>query len=397
MSTGAAFPAIGSPLEQHEGREGQSQQNTGSGIQKFAFLFLVFIIMPFATIVRPDFGIMSQKQPSIVRPSSSSSSPLPPSLPRARNGTGLAMVPWRSRTDADDLNLRLFYQTGSGELRERFWNSALGWSNYSSIIGDSTIIAKDNTPLAHATWGTFGGAREIQLFYLNPDNIICDAIYSGGKWAKGSLGDRSFSAGEHSQLAATVWNHQKGVVVYFQDSDDQVLELVYTGSSNEWARYDAEQLSLKTAKGAGLHAIHFVIGDKPQLRIYTQTDDHAIISKAYNDVWEEAVGLYKSTTTPLGTSIVGTMVNTGSENEGLAMVRVYFVGERGIVREVNYHQISDWNLDPRNLIEGDNNGGSIAAVDWDENNARMIFKKREGGLGEMVLDGKKWDTTDFSL
>lgn len=360
---------------------------------------LLVAIVVIAAAVGGGVGVtLAKKGPSTeILSVEGSSAPADSPSSAPANLTNLALASWRSTTDEKDMNVQLFYQGSSGELRERKWTSASGWSPDSLLIGDTPIIARENSPIAQATWVTIGGAREIRLFYLNADNIICDAVYSSGKWINGSLEAEKFRAGENAKLGATIWNMNTEVWVCFQNSNDELQQLSW--KNGIWTLTTDGLMT--TAKGAGLGTLYWVdsTGD-PQLRVYTQTKDHAIISLDFaKGKWKKPNPLYNSTTTPLGTSITATMVNTGGEHKGLAMVRVYFVGERGIVREINWStEANAWNQDPRNLVEGQV-GGSVAAVDWNLHDARMIYEKREGGLGEMVLSGESttWNATDFSL
>lgn len=184
--------------------------------------------------------------------------------------------------------------------------------------------------------------------------------------------------------------------MYFQDENDYIAELKYREQTNTWTRYGPKWFNLKIARGAGIGVFYFYSGAH-EIRIYTQTEDHAIVEKGYSGKWHDSNVLYKSTATPLGTSIAATIVYTEGENRGGGMVGVYFVGERGIVREVVYSMATGWEYDPKNLIEGDNSGGSIAAVNWEEHDARMVFKNKSG-FGEMVLDGElSWGVSGFSM
>lgn len=329
---------------------------------------------------------MSSTPAAPTAPATSASSA---SLPPAIDGTGLTLAAWRSSSNTSDLNLWLFYQGKSSELRERIWTLDSGWSSNSSRITES-IVSRNNTPLSQINLATANGSRSIRLFYLNDENIICDVAYSNGQWSKGDLEGGGFTAAEDSKLAILPWSNGTELQVYYQDSSNDVRELRWR--NNVWAR--SNQL-LTTAKGSGLAVLYSTEDGDPQVRLYAQTADHAIVSMDYKlGSWYLPYALYNSTVTPLGTNIAATIVNTGAEYEGLLLVRVYFLGEGGIVRVMTWQ--GGWSNEPRNLVEGVE-GGALAAVDWDVNNGRTYFQRKSGTLGEMVVEGKSLNASDFSI
>lgn len=344
-------------------------------------------------------ALANRKPPStdLISSPLNSTNVIPPFLlfPPIRN-TALALASWRSPDQ--EKNLQLFYQTTSGSLRGRAWTSSSGWVNDSFPIPDA--IAKNNTPIAQTSWPGSNGDREIQLFYLKPGNVLCNAVYSSGTWSKGDLEAENIVVAEDGKMAAITWNSNTQVRVYYQNMNNTVQEIVWgkgTLGRNIWVMSNPRVA--KMIPGAGIGALSFVEGGYEQIRIYTQDATGAIVSEDYReDGWHEPYQMYSSSSIPLGTSIATSIVNTSGERWGLAAATVYFVGEAGMVKELTWKpDAGTWalTLAPANLAEG-NIDGSIVAVDWGSSDVRLVYEKSDGGLGETALmDDTLWKAADF--
>lgn len=262
------------------------------------------------------------------------------------------------------------------------------------LLDSPQITAKHGTPLAQVQLSTPSRGREVHLFYINPEGIICDAIYANGRVLGGSLGTKGFLAGKDSKLAAIVFNNTTEIRIYFQDSNGFLTELIWVNGGCTWV-----DLELTTAKGAGIAAVHYFNNRGYFLLIFTQTPDGVIVRKVYhNGVWHGPFVICALEDTYLGTSITAVTVNSGDRAQGDCIRRLFWTRRGGYVQELCVVS-STWGVSPTDVVMP-REGGSIAAAVWGLDGARLVYEQEgDSKLCEVALKtkGAAWVKTGFKI
>ncbi|KAH6617482.1 hypothetical protein F5144DRAFT_551927 [Chaetomium tenue] len=175
------------------------------------------------------------------------------------NRSNLAAV---SFADGNGDHFRVYYQDAEGYIRETFYDSHNGWAQR-----DDDFVGKGklNTGIAAITWDE---GTEIRVYYLSEDSHLVERCYSGGaagEWFDGALTQAQFQAAPYSQVAAVPFSlDNSDIRVYYQDSENNVVEAVLDPGSETWG---AGVLDLPTAiPGTSISAVSSV--NRPDQRVW---------------------------------------------------------------------------------------------------------------------------------
>lgn len=316
-------------------------------------------------------------------------------------------------TSSSDATMVAFYQGHSNAIYYRSYIPGAGWSTNSTSIG-SRFSVKKNTPLAELNWPLAGGAnnpldREIRLYYLNPDSIVCDVVWSGpsSQWVEGDLEDLRLRASSLTKLTTALCtsNNNTSQWIYFQDANGIIQE--YGRQQEKWARAAKGGPQLQALLGTGIAISRDSIPSTSQnrLRLFAQSTSGDLLMKFYNGTdWIPEVPIYKPGGNTPRTHLAAT--STLKSDNSLGTVALYFVDKDGQVRELKSEGLpsSSWDQTPNTLTPNSNlkaaREGPIAATIVTQK-AKVYFDIQSGvGIREIVQDestSSAWTLTDFVI
>ncbi|KAJ3559349.1 hypothetical protein NM688_g402 [Phlebia brevispora] len=172
-------------------------------------------------------------------------------LPTALSGSSLAAVSYTYQ----GLQVRIYYQAEDLSIREHCWNGAHGW-HQGKLNGGK---APGHTPITAIGYPGRGAAVQ-KVYWINTQNEIVQAEYKGN-WTPTTTVMGPVRSG--SGLAAAHWNNGQRIRLYYQSTDDSVLEICNDG--DKWfsgSMHTGECHSSAAETPARLHyTLHLPSGD----------------------------------------------------------------------------------------------------------------------------------------
>ena len=217
----------------------------------------------------------------------------PPATPK--NGTAIAVAARTDTTPADaanadpDSGFVLIYQTAADAL---YFVRVKRWQASTPEPLGRDFDAKPHSPLVALSYVPVGTVPEVQLFYVNRDGHLADAVLAGDRWTAGKLSEMELHPLASSRLAACVWYRETldalWPEVYFQTGDRSVA--AYRFFNNNWvtASYPNGNDVVHPRAGSALAAL-FDMADSgdgngtlsQHLRVYSQGTEGAIMSRDF--------------------------------------------------------------------------------------------------------------------